>query len=290
LYRTLQLTVDGQGNVVRKANAPKLVSPNDIVLNNYNIADSGLLKEFRALAISYFNGKQTSEAVAAKRKAVTKKAEIENKKDALKAEIKLQGIVLDKATEALALDMQNPLLQAKFKKAQLELDLANLKLDNAQKEIDKSVAEFDDYMAPQLARLESLNLSTETLSKQLTGGNDKGTSLALGNYLRSELLYNKIHNADGTPQRAIWLEANVSANGANQMKKSSPIFDIFTRGPMTSYSGGSVVNYQLRMPDGEVSLEGTVWAYAEYRKSSKIMDFKCAGLENKDITTRWMNL
>ena len=34
--------------------------------------------------------------------------------------------------------------------------------------------------------------------------------------------------------KALWLDAKLSSNGANQMKKSSLLLDIFTRGPMIS--------------------------------------------------------
>jgi len=134
-----------------------------------------------------------------------------------------------------------------------------------------------------------MNTRTEALLKALSGEqDDKSAKLGmLGEYLRSEILFSKLNtpNANSTSAdklpRALWLDTEISSLVANQMTKSSPIFDIFTRGPMTSYSGGAVVSYQLRDMEGRIKSAGTVWSYAPYRKSSNIMKFECQGVHDK---------
>ena len=283
MFRTLKLTT-ANGKVFPRPDAPELISTADVLVGKTDTAGSPLLNEFRALAISYFKGKQASEAVAAKRKEVIKKAEVKHGKEAIKDQIKLETVVLENVTKALAEDLQNPLKQAQFKKAQLALELSNLRLENVQKLINDDVRKFDDSLRDDVARLESLNQSTEAMAKLLSGSGEKNTA-SLETYLRSELISTRLQKA----KNPMWILASVSSNGSNQMRKSSLIFDIFTRGPMTSYSGGSVVNYQLRKTDGEVKLAGTIWSFAPYTKSSKIMEFKCEGIGEREKPT-WMSL
>ncbi len=292
LFRTLKLTADPNGKVARRANGPKMIAPDDIVLSRVDQTNSTLFKQLRELNRRYYDGRKTSEFVALKRLEVLNRAEIENKKAALKDMVKLMGLRLDKAVEELAVDMQSPLALARFNKSKLELSLANANLDLAQKKIDKIVAEFDDFLSDDLNRLESLNRSTDTFAKQLAGGaeKDSASQRTLTSLLRSEaistIINTRIENREPV---VMWLDASVSSNGANQMRKSSPIIDVFTRGPMISYSGGTVVTYQIRDMAGEIRLAGTVWAYAPYRKSKNIMKFECQGIRNNGAKYSWSN-
>lgn len=275
----------------------QIISPDKVVLGDVDKADSNLLSVLRELNTKYVLAKKLSTNAGNVRKLVVVRAEDQKKKPEFQEKIKEAESVV---TQALKKYGEEPtdLNKARYEAAVVRLKIANANLEAVQKEIDKIVKVFDDDIATENAQLEALNAIAEALAKRLTGVQDKDAvnQHTLGDYLRAEALYKKLHPVDSENKPlaekpvAYWLETNISANGANQMKKSSPIFDIFTRGPMLSYSGGAVVSYQMRKMDGSIVLAGTTWAFAPYRKSKNIINFECRSSKKPELDTPYKNL
>lgn len=257
----------------------QMISPDNIVLSDIKASGTELIGLMRALNTEYVLGKKLSAKVGVTRKAIVERAERDLNKKNLTTEVKLGEVIVDQKLKAYAAT-PTELAKYEYQLALAELNRRTANLDKAQKEIDRRAGAFDENIGNENAELEALHVISETLSKRLIGPADKDTATqrSLGDYLRAEVLYRKIQ--DG---KALWLETNISANGANQMKKSSPIIDIFTRGPMLSYSGGAVVSYQMREMDGTIVLAGTTWTYAPYRKSSNITKFECRSTRQQGI-------
>ncbi|MBX3298679.1 MAG: hypothetical protein KF736_04355 [Acidobacteria bacterium] len=282
VYRLLTFEAIRNGNTItlkKRDDAPLVISPDRVALTNATIKNSGLLSSIRNLSVKYVAGKKMIELSGAKRKlVVTSAAEKEGKKEAELA-VKIEEKRGDEALDNLAKDPSDRVLRAKYDIAVAKLAKARLDLDAIQKKVDEQAAAFDKAIALEKNKLEALISWSEAVEKRFSAAADQRS---FGDLLRYEVLSGLLAGK----KNVLWLETVVSANGANQRRLSSPIIDVFTRGPGISYSGGAVVGYQLRNSDGSIVNAGTVWAYAPYRKSKNIRIFECQGMrKNGDTET-----
>lgn len=270
-------------------NSVEIISPDNAVLGR-SVDSSALLGQLRLLSSEYAFGKKLLEKVDAVRGQVVKRAE----KDVGKEDIKNS---IEEKTSELADKLKkygekpSDLTKAQYEAAKIELALLNAKLEKAQKAIDQKASAFDEAIATEKSVVEALGKVFEDLSKRLTGPPDKDAAnqKSLADYLRAEIIYEKL-NKDKN-KTAVWLETAISSNGANQMKKSSLVTDVFTRGPSFSYSGAAVVTYQIRNMEGTVLLAGTTWTYSPYRKASNISKFECRSTrQDGGLTVPFRNL
>lgn len=301
LFRLLKLRLkevtDPRGGIVF-AGGPKIISPDHIVFSEAPNTDSGLLFLVKTMSTKYMAGNRAAASVAARRKDVIALAELAVDKKKLESDIKVAEEALSKALKDYAANQTNLILKARYEQAIVEAKLAGAKLAMGQKAIDKRGAEFDEFISKELTNLESLNAVAEALAKKLGAGSGdaSGSQKLLGDHLRYEVLYDSLHTPVLIPGSSIkrtpnvlWLETGITANGANQMKKSSIVIDIFRQGPSISYSGGSVVSYQLRTSAGEIKMAGTAWAFAPYRKSGSITKFECQGITDNGVSRPFNN-
>ncbi len=287
VYRLLTFEAIRNGNTItlkKRDDAPLVISPDRVALTNATIKNSGLLSSIRNLSVKYVAGKKMIELSGAKRKlVVTSAAEKEGKKEAELA-VKIEEKRGDEALDSLAKDPSDRVLRAKYDIAVAKLAKARLDLDAIQKKVDEQAAAFDKAIALEKNKLEALISWSEAVEKRFSAAADQRS---FGDLLRYEVLSGLLAGK----KNVLWLETVVSANGANQRRLSSPIIDVFTRGPGISYSGGAVVGYQLRNSDGSIVNAGTVWAYAPYRKSKNIRIFECQGIrKNGDTETPFRDL
>lgn len=290
IYRLLQFEVrtgGGTAVVSRRVDAPIVISPDRITLTNETIKDSPLLISLGELSASYVSGKKVMDIVATKRKQVLADAAKREEKERFELAVKLAEKAVETALDKLAADPTDRVLRAQYDLAVAKLANARLGLDAVQKKIDEQGTAFDKNLVSERSQLESLLSWTEALEKRFAGPT-AADQKTMGDYLRSEVLSRSL---DNEKKKVYWLEATVMANGANQRRLSSPIIDVFTRGPGISYSGGAVVGYQLRESSGTIKAAGTVWAYAPYRKSKNIRIFECQGIrKNGDIELPFQDL
>jgi hypothetical protein len=289
----------------------KFISPDSVVLGAAVTDGSGggacgvgcslMLNQLMTLSTNYNTAKGWLASVDKRRAEIIKKAEESNNKKEKENAVKITTKAFEGTEKTLSEDFDcvrfylagqmptNAICKKKiddYKAADVEVKKAAKTLADAQKIIDKAGADFDKAMHDSVNNITVLNSIAEAIVKKLGGttATDKEPATAprlLGDYLRTEVLYQQL-NA-GTGKKAFWLDLNIAATGGNQRKRSSPITDVFTRGPELKYSGGSVVSYRVINFDGEIVLAGTTWGYAPYQKAKSIGTFRCQGTRNSKI-------
>lgn len=86
-------------------------------------------------------------------------------------------------------------------------------------------------------------------------------------YLRAEKLYQKMAQSNGN-----WVDFQVVKAGGNVRIKNSPFLSIFTFGNRVSFSGGTIVSYNVLGSGGQSKMSKVISTYSPYTRSNKLND------------------
>lgn len=276
LFRLLTMTIASDGTIINRSRPLSIVSPNHIVLTKADYDRSVLVKSLDSLSATYQRATAQTERAAEMKKAVLNAAKVKFGIDRLQEEVNLASKVVEKAFDALAGDPTNIIFRGKYERALNSKRVAQLGLDSGNKAVEREVLlTFESKIQTELKSVERYNEQAKKMAGRFSDVPENAATpkKLIGDYLKGEILARKIVESN-----AVWLETNITANGANQRKQSVPIFDSLRGGPVLTFSGGAVVSYQLRRQDATIIMAGTAWAYAPYKRSKNITKFECQGL------------
>lgn len=288
LFRLLTLRPGLNGTIISRSEPMAIISPDHVVVTNADYDSSELINSLDEVSKNYQAGKGATDRATAIKKATVDAIKTRLNTAGLEEELRLATESSNIAFTALAADPNNIVLRGNYERSLNTKRVAKELLDSTLKKVEQEVASsFDAKIMKELKTVERLNDYAKKMSDRFSDTSETPTApkKLIGDYLKGEILSKKISGSN-----AVWLETNITSNGANQRKRSSPIVDVFRQGPELTYSGGAVVSYQLRKLDSSILTAGTVWAYSPYTKSKNITKFLCQGISNDERPVRSFDL